>query len=216
MTRRNHPSVDWRGGDRNGKSHERRVARAPFVVLSDDDEVNATPPAVVLTQSKFIVNVASMIRNCACFGVEWLVLTGDRLDIPSGRKGDRLPRQERMREYETVKVVQTDFPTVLFKRQDITPIGIELVPGAIPLPMVKHPENAVYLLGPEDGSLSPGYKALCHEIWRVPTRHCLNVAQAGGIVLYDRVRSLWEQHHGDLPELAEARGFDNQAGSRVL
>jgi tRNA(Leu) C34 or U34 (ribose-2'-O)-methylase TrmL len=181
-----------------------RVARQPFVLLDDDTE--CTAPAVVMLEPKFVVNVASMVRNCAAFGIEWLILTGDRLEIPTGRKGDRMPRQERMREYRTVKIVQSDFPTVLFKRQDIVPIGVELVPGAIPLPMIEHPANAVYLLGPEDGSISKGYRALCHQIVAIPSLHCLNVAQAGGIVLYDRMASLWRQGKGEILELAEARG----------
>src|SRR5258708_7416633 len=108
-----------------------KVARSPYVVLdADTTDVAVTPPAVVMLDPKFIVNVASMVRNCPAFGTDWLILPGDRLDIPTGRKGDRLPRQERMREYRTVNIVQSDFPTVLFRNQDAVPIGVELVPGA--------------------------------------------------------------------------------------
>ena len=196
-------------------SHERKVSRSPFVVL-EDDTVNAQPPAVVMTDPKFVVNVASMIRNCAAFGIDWLFLTGDRLDIPSGRKGDRMPRQERMREYRTVKVVQCDYPTMLFKRQDIAPIGVELVPGAVPLPLLEHPLNAVYLLGPEDGGLSKGFRAICHQIVQIPSLHCLNVAQAGGIILYDRMASLWRQGKGEILELDEDRGYDGNPRRREL
>ncbi len=180
------------------------TARAPFVVLSDKDKPKIKPPAVVMLTPKFAVNIACMIRNCACFGIDWLIITGDRVEIPSGQKGDRLPRQERMRDYRTVNVLQSDFPSVYFPNSPI--IGVELTPGAIPLAYLEHPEDAVYVLGPEDNSISKGWRALCHTIVRIETLHYLNVAQAGGIVLHHRMESLWKQGKGKLLTLDEDRG----------
>jgi tRNA G18 (ribose-2'-O)-methylase SpoU len=68
-------------------------------------------------------------------------------------------------------------------------IGIELVAGAIDLPAFLHPLRAAYVLGPEDGSLSPTILARCDSVVKIPTRFCVNVAMAGAIVMYDRVRS---------------------------
>lgn len=180
------------------------VTKAPFVLLTDKDKPEPKAPAVVMLAPKFTVNVAQMIRNCACFGIEWLFVTGERIHIPSGQKGDRLPRQERMREYRTVKVVQTDFPSRYFPDDPI--IGVELTPGAMPLPYLEHPENGVYLLGPEDGSIPKGFRALCHHVVKIPAMHCLNVAQAGGIVLFHRMTSLHAQGKGPLLQLDESRG----------
>lgn len=187
------------------------IARQPFVLLDDRaDVIHAQPPAVIMCDPKFTVNVAQMIRNCASFGIDWLFLTGNRLELPAakGKGRNRMPRQERMREYRTVQVVQSEFPIRWFNQQDIVPIGVELARGAIPLPVFAHPKNAIYILGPEDGSIPAGMKALCHTIVQIPTRHCLNVAMAGGIVLYDRIVNRWRNGQGALPELAENRGWE--------
>jgi tRNA G18 (ribose-2'-O)-methylase SpoU len=65
-------------------------------------------------------------------------------------------------------------------------IGIEIAEDAKPLMGFVHPKEAVYLLGPEDGSLSNKAKALCKYVVSIPSRQCLNLAVAGSIVMYDR------------------------------
>ncbi|MEL6373462.1 MAG: RNA methyltransferase [Pseudomonadota bacterium] len=69
-------------------------------------------------------------------------------------------------------------------------IGIELLEDAIALPSFHHPMQAAYVLGPERGSLSPELIARCDFTIKIPTRFCVNVAMAGAIVMYDRVKSL--------------------------
>ena len=69
-------------------------------------------------------------------------------------------------------------------------VGIELVDDAIDLPSFRHPLRAAYVLGPEQGSLSPPLIARCDYVVRIPTFFCVNVAMAGAIVMYDRVKSL--------------------------
>lgn len=70
-------------------------------------------------------------------------------------------------------------------------IGIELIETAIDLPVFRHPVRAAYILGPERGSLSPEILSLCDQVVKIPTSFCVNVAMAGAIVMYDRVRSRW-------------------------
>jgi len=69
-------------------------------------------------------------------------------------------------------------------------IGIELLDEAIDLPSFRHPARAAYVLGPERGSLSPELIANCDYVVKIPTAFCVNVAMAGAIVMYDRLRSL--------------------------
>ena len=73
---------------------------------------------------------------------------------------------------------------------DHLPVGIELIDDAIDLPSFRHPLRAAYILGPEAGSLSPEVLARCAYTVKIPTKFCINVAMAGAIVMYDRVRSL--------------------------
>jgi tRNA G18 (ribose-2'-O)-methylase SpoU len=69
-------------------------------------------------------------------------------------------------------------------------VGAELLDEAIDLPSFQHPRCAAYVLGPERGSLSPELIARCDYVVRIPTSFCINLAMAGAIVMYDRVRSL--------------------------
>ena len=76
-------------------------------------------------------------------------------------------------------------------------VGIELIDGAIDLPSFRHPLRAAYVLGPEAGSLSPPLIERCDYVIKIPTLFCVNVAMAGAIVMYDRVKSL--AHFKDRP-----------------
>jgi tRNA(Leu) C34 or U34 (ribose-2'-O)-methylase TrmL len=67
---------------------------------------------------------------------------------------------------------------------------VELTQDAIDLPSFRHPLRAAYILGPEQGSLSEELMGRCAYVVRIPTSFCVNVAMAGAIVMYDRVKSL--------------------------
>jgi tRNA G18 (ribose-2'-O)-methylase SpoU len=69
-------------------------------------------------------------------------------------------------------------------------VGVELLDDAIDLPSFQHPQRAAYVLGPERGALSPELVARCDYVVRIPTSFCVNLAMAGAIVMYDRVRAL--------------------------
>lgn len=69
-------------------------------------------------------------------------------------------------------------------------VGVELIDEAVDLPSFRHPIRAAYVLGPELGSLSPAMIERCDHVVKIPTRFCVNVAMAGAIVMYDRVRCL--------------------------
>ena len=67
---------------------------------------------------------------------------------------------------------------------------MELLDEAVDLPSFRHPLRAAYVLGPEQGSLSPELLARCDHVVRIPSSFCVNLAMAGAIVMYDRVRCL--------------------------
>jgi len=78
-------------------------------------------------------------------------------------------------------------------------VGVELIEGATDLPSFRHPLHAAYVLGPELGVLSGALLSRCDHVIKIPTAFCINVATAGAIVMYDRVRSL-----GSFPDRMEA------------
>jgi tRNA G18 (ribose-2'-O)-methylase SpoU len=77
-------------------------------------------------------------------------------------------------------------------------VGVELIEGATDLPSFRHPPHAAYVLGPELGVLSETLLSRCDHVIKIPTAFYINVAMAGAIVMYDRVRSL-----GSFPDRME-------------
>lgn len=69
-------------------------------------------------------------------------------------------------------------------------VGVELIEGATDLPAFRHPLHVAYVLGPELGMLSDELLSRCDHVIKIPAAFCINVAVAGAIVMYDRVRSL--------------------------
>ena len=65
-------------------------------------------------------------------------------------------------------------------------MAVELRPNAESLVDFEHPDEATYVFGPEDGSLPKGILSVCHRFVVIPTPHCLNLAAAVNVVLYDR------------------------------
>lgn len=66
-------------------------------------------------------------------------------------------------------------------------VGVELDERAVKLPAYEHPARAIYLLGAEDHGLTTDERERCHDLVEIPgASHCLNVATAGTVVLYDR------------------------------
>lgn len=65
-------------------------------------------------------------------------------------------------------------------------MAVELLSGSENLFEFEHPPNAVYVFGPEDGSIPGHWRAKCHRRVFIPTNHCLNLSVAIGTLLYDR------------------------------
>jgi len=139
--------------------------------------------AIGLTNPKFARNVAAVIRSASCYEVPTVLWSGRRVTDELA-KASRLPREERMKGYANV---QTTITNRMFDHtRGLIPVAIELVPGAECLIEFEHPENAFYVFGPEDGSLSRADLGQCYKFVKIPTAHCLNLATAVSTVLYDR------------------------------
>lgn len=141
-------------------------------------------PGIVLIDPKFPHNVGATIRACSCFGVESLVWTGARIELS---KYQRLPREERMKGYKSVHFVNHARPFELFG--DVTPVCVEVYENSEPLTTFVHPENAVYVFGPEDGKVPQVVRCLCHRFVHIPSHFCLNLSAAVNVVLSHRLMS---------------------------
>lgn len=176
---------------------------------------NAPPtgkcPAIILTNPKYSANVGAAVRAASCFGAKQVWWTGNRVKL---EEGERLPREERMIGYRDVELKHFDYPFEQFRGQDVTPVALELLPGSECLLDFEHPENAVYVFGPEDGSIDQVTRKLCHRFVTIPSKHCTNLAAAVYLVLYDRIMKHY-QNTGERPELNEQRGDDSETAQRA-
>src|SRR5580658_4635249 len=97
-------------------------------------------PGVVLINTKFPHNVGATVRACSCFGVESLIWTGSRIVLS---RYERLPREERMKGYKSVRFVNHERPLEWFGES--TPVCVEVFENSEPLTLFEHPDGAVYV-----------------------------------------------------------------------
>jgi tRNA(Leu) C34 or U34 (ribose-2'-O)-methylase TrmL len=142
-------------------------------------------PAIALCNPKFPHNVGAAVRAASCFNVGQVWWSGDRVSLDP-KKGERLPREERMKGYRNVEMRQCDYFFDAFD-DDVVPVAVELRPGSELLPQFEHHEKALYVFGPEDGSIDQVKLRHCHRFVVIPTRHCVNLAAAVYMILYDRL-----------------------------
>jgi tRNA(Leu) C34 or U34 (ribose-2'-O)-methylase TrmL len=147
--------------------------------------VTGQTPAVALYNPKYPHNVGGAFRACGVFGARQLWYVGERAESV-WQAERRIPREERHRDYKDVELVKgsgrflDEFPA------GTVPVAVEVHPGAEVLTYFEHPANAVYVFGPEDGSLPRGILTACHRVVIIPSDHCLNLASAVACVLMHR------------------------------
>lgn len=151
---------------------------------ADPSKVKGEAPSIALVDPRYPHNVGGALRACACWGLKQLWWSGSRVQIDFD-KGERLPREERMKGYKHVQLFNYDRFFDRFDK-DVHPVAVELRPGTENLLDFQHPEKALYVFGPEDGNIPRHFGHLCHSFVVIPTHFCLNLAAAVNVVLYDR------------------------------
>jgi len=141
-------------------------------------------PSIILINPKHGRNVAVALRAASCYGAHQVWFTGNRVELEVEQK-KRLPREERMKGYKDVDIIQYEYPFERFER-GVVPVAVEVRKNSETLFDFEHPDRAVYVFGPEDGSIPPHLLQHCHRFVVIPTRHCLNLATAVSTILYDR------------------------------
>lgn len=129
-------------------------------------------------------NVGSVMRAAGNFRVDAVFYTGKRYPRALMRNPD-LPDMHR-------KVSQNIPLSEVSCIIDDAPLGmtivcIEFAENAISLPEYQHPQNAFYIFGPEDGTISKDIIDRADAVVYVPTIGCMNLAATVNVVLYDRL-----------------------------
>jgi tRNA(Leu) C34 or U34 (ribose-2'-O)-methylase TrmL len=133
-----------------------------------------------LSNPKSPTNVGAVMRAAGCYGVNKVIYTGTRYD--------RAVKLNTDTKQVSNKIPLTQQRQLLDdKKSDVKVICVDLVEGAIPLPNFDHPQHAIYLFGPEDGTLSQQLINQADAVVYIPTIGCMNLAATVNVLLYDRL-----------------------------
>ncbi|MEP3277899.1 MAG: RNA methyltransferase [Stappiaceae bacterium] len=129
------------------------------------------------------MNFGNLIRSAHAFGASFF------FTVDAGGQFDRSPRSDTSKSHDHIPYYRWATIGEMQLPAGCKIVGIELVDEAIDLPSFGHPLKAAYVLGPERGSLSDEMLEKCDYVIKIPTSFCINVATAGAIVMYDRIRN---------------------------
>lgn len=137
---------------------------------------------VVLDRGRNTINLGTIWRTCGNMGV-----------AATGQIGQRYQRQSsdtidtwRTRPHRVYLDAEEWYQTLPYAAQTV---AVELTEDAQSLVDFEHPKQAVYVFGPEDGSVSDSVLTKCQFKVQIPMAgpgNCLNQAQAVAMVLWDR------------------------------
>ena len=133
-----------------------------------------------LSNPKSPTNVGAVMRAAGCYGVDNVSYTGARYDRAVKLNTDTKKMITSIPLTQQVNLLEG-------LADDVKVICVDLIEGAIPLPNFKHPEKALYLFGPEDGTLSQQLINQADAVVYIPTTGCMNLAATVNVLLYDRL-----------------------------
>ncbi|QJD59365.1 RNA methyltransferase [Pseudomonas sp. gcc21] len=162
------------------------------------------PPcaSIGLIDPKSPTNVGAVMRAAGCYRVASVRYTGMRYARAARFHTDTQGVSQRI-PLISVNDVLDDLPA------GTSVVCVELVEGATALPAFSHPEHALYVFGPEDGSLSQVLIDRADHVVYVPTVGCMNLAATVNVVLYDRLAKS-SAGIGDDALIRESRDTNNR------
>lgn len=136
--------------------------------------------AIGLLRPKTASNVGGAMRAAFCYGAGLVLVEGARNDAITHATNT-------LHGHKHVPTIVVDSlrGSIPF---DCVPVAVDLIEVAVPLPSYQHPPRALYVFGPEDGTLGRSTLDWCRDRVAVPTRGCMNLAACVNVVLYDRLQ----------------------------
>jgi tRNA G18 (ribose-2'-O)-methylase SpoU len=129
------------------------------------------------------VNLGDLLRSAHAFGASFVFTVGaDQKALEM--RSDTSKADTHLPLYHWPSLAELTLP------KGCSLVGVEILDEAADLPSFPHPLRAAYVLGPERGRLTPELAARCQHLVRIPAALSLNLATAGAISMYDRLRSL--------------------------
>jgi len=133
-----------------------------------------------LINPKSPTNVGAVMRAAGCYQVDSVYYTGQRY-----AKAAKFNTDTKNRSLSIPLTGVDSFEEEQFS--EIKIVCVDLIEGAIPLPEYQHPENVIYIFGPEDGTIEQSLVDQADAVVYVPTVGCMNLAASVNVLLYDRL-----------------------------
>ncbi|GHF14324.1 rRNA methyltransferase [Kordiimonas sediminis] len=139
-------------------------------------------------------NVGNLVRTAHAFGASFAFAVNPKREVLTGQIITK-DFANTAKSHEQIPFYNFETVDDLLVPKGCRLVGVEITDDAIDLPSFRHPMQAVYVLGGERTSLSEEMADRCDHMIKIPSKFSLNVATAGAIVMYDRMRVL-----GKFPE----------------
>ena len=156
-------------------------------------------------------NVGSVMRAAGNFRVNRVFYTGKRYPLALQRNPatpDMSRKVSRGIPISGVSCLVDSVPA------DMKIVCVEFAENAIPLPEYRHPPNAFYIFGPEDGGISQDVIDRADAVVYVPTNGCMNLAATVNVVLYDRLTKLSQGFAGN-ERIRQSRDTNNRLKVKI-
>ena len=133
-----------------------------------------------LVNPKTPTNMGAIMRAAGCYQVACVRYTGTRFGYAVKYHTDTKDI------FGKIPLLHVD--SLLDGLPETTKIVcVELVEGASLLHEFVHPEQAIYIFGPEDGSIPQALIDRADHVVYIPTIGCMNLAATVNVVFYDRL-----------------------------
>lgn len=142
---------------------------------------------IAFYEPKTKVNIGTAIRSANCFGCNFISLIGSRF---KHQASDTMKTEKHVPifEYDCLE----DFLHHLPRGCGV--VGVEM--DGTPIRSFSHPERVIYLFGGEDRNVP---EKIENRV-KIDTSHCLNMAVAASIIMFDRQTKLWTKSNGSCLE----------------
>ncbi|MBL4941309.1 MAG: RNA methyltransferase [Colwellia sp.] len=181
-----------------------------------------------LTNPKTPSNVGAVMRAAGCYSVDKVLYTGQRYANAAKFHGSKNSRSIHNTDTKNARdkiplTAANNFENVEYLRAFL-PINtkivcVDLIEGAIPLPHFQHPEQAFYIFGPEDGTISQAVIDNADEVVYIPTVGCMNLAASVNVLLYDRLAKTLvnnDKSQSDTALIRKSRDTNNKVKVKKL
>jgi tRNA G18 (ribose-2'-O)-methylase SpoU len=173
------------GGDRRNVVDRYRYWRLEAIVADLDARRN--PFHVAVENWQHDLNIGAVVRNANAFLASEVHIIGRRR---WNRRGAMVTdRYQHVRYHSTLQAF-----AVWTRENRIAVIGVDNLPGAVPIDEAEIPARCVLLFGQEGPGLSEGARSVCDQVLSIPqfgSTRSINAGVASGIAMYE-----WIRRHG--------------------